>query len=160
MKRVLLALTLAVAACGQAQTAPAPPASGGYGPNPTLPAPQSAPIPTVNAAHAVGWPARGAPRAPAGFVVTRYFEGLAHPRWIYTLPNGDVLVAESSTRAQNGGGVRGWIENLVQNRAGALGQSANRITMLRDENHDGVVDSHYVFAEGLNQPFGMALVGQ
>ncbi len=156
MKRVLLALTLAVAACGQ----PAPAPNSSYGPNPTLPAPQGGPIPTVNAARAVGWPAGAAPHAPAGFVVTRFFENLDHPRWIYTLPNGDVLVAESSTQPESGGGVEGWVRNAVQNSAGALGQSANRITMLRDENHDGVVDSHYVFAEGLNQPFGMALVGE
>ena len=155
MKRALLALTLALAACGQSQPQP----NESYGSNPTLPPPQTSPIPTVNAARAVGWPAGAAPRAPAGFVVTRYFERLEHPRWIYTLPNGDVLVAELSSQAESGGGVEGWVRNAVQSSAGALGRSANRITMLRDEDHNGVVDSHYVFAEDLNQPFGMALLG-
>jgi glucose/arabinose dehydrogenase len=155
MKRALLALTLAFAACGQ--TPPQPNLS--YGPNPALPPPQTSPIPTVNPARAVGWPAGAAPHAPAGFVVTRYFENLEHPRWLYTLPNGDVLVAESSSQAETGGGVEGWVRNAVQNSAGALGRSANRITMLRDEDHNGVVDSHYIFAEDLNQPFGMALLG-
>jgi glucose/arabinose dehydrogenase len=155
MKEALIVLALALFACGQSP----PSANNSYGANPQLPAPQSGVIPTVHTARAVGWPANGAPHAPAGFLVTRYAQGLRHPRFIYTLANGDVLVAESSTQASSGGGVRGWIENAVQGNAGALGESANRITMLRDENSDGVVDSHYDFAEGLNQPFGMALVG-
>jgi glucose/arabinose dehydrogenase len=156
MKGALLALAFVVAACGQSGQTPN---GAGYGPNPTLPAPQSSLIPTVNAARAVGWPAHAAPRAPAGFIVTRYAERLDHPRWIYTLPNGDVLIAESSTQPSRGGGVEGWVENAVQQHAGALGQSANRIVMLRDDNRDGVVDSRYDFAEDLNQPFGMALLG-
>ncbi|MFZ2028677.1 MAG: sorbosone dehydrogenase family protein [Vitreimonas sp.] len=155
MKKALIVLALALSACGQAP----PTANNSYGANPQLPAPQSGGLPTVNAARAVGWPANGAPRAPTGFVVTRYAQGLQHPRAIYTLPNGDVLVAESSTQASSGGGVQDWIQNAVQRNAGALAESANKIIMLRDDNHDGVVDSHYDFAEDLNQPFGMALVG-
>jgi glucose/arabinose dehydrogenase len=155
MKEALLVLALALSACGQSP----PSANNSYGANPQLPAPQSGGIPTVRTARAVGWPANGAPRAPAGFVVTRYAQGLQHPRSIYTLPNGDVLVAESSTQPSSGGGVQDWIQNAVQQHAGALGQSANRIVMLRDDNQDGVVDSHYDFATDLNQPFGMALVG-
>jgi len=155
MKKALIVLALALSACGQSP----PAANNSYGANPQLPAPQGG-IPTVNAARAVGWPANGAPHAPDGFVVTRYAEGLQHPRFIYTLPNGDVLVAESSTRPSSGGGVQDWIQNAVQRNAGALADSANKIVMLRDDNHDGVVDSHYDFAEGLNQPFGMVLVGE
>jgi glucose/arabinose dehydrogenase len=151
-----LVLTLALAACGGG----APPTDRGYGPNPQLPAPEKGgPIPTLEAAEAVGWPDGAAPIAPAGFTVRRYAENLAHPRWLYVLSNGDVLVAESATLARRGGGVEGWIANRMQRRAGALGGSANRITLLRDSDGDGDVDARHVFAENLNQPFGMALVG-
>src|SRR5262249_10239751 len=84
------------------------PGSNQYGANPNLPAPQSGMIPTIKTAQAVGWPANGAPHAPAGFTVTRYAEGLNHPRLPYLLPNGDVLVVESSTQASNGG-MQEWI---------------------------------------------------
>ena len=90
--------------------------------------------------------------------MTRFAGGLDHPRWIYVLPNGDVLVAESATEPQEGGGLMGWIRNAVQRNAGALHESANRITLLRDSDGDGDVDARHVFAENLNQPFGMALV--
>ena len=156
MKRALLVLAAVLCACGQSP----PPVNNSYGANPQLPAPQSGGIPTVNTARVVGWPSNGAPQAPAGFVVTRYAQNLQHPRLVYLLPNGDVLVAESSTQPSSGGGVQDWIQNAVQRNAGALAESANKIVMLRDDNHDGVVDSHYDFAEGLNQPFGMALVGE
>ena len=158
MKPTLLALVFAIGltACGDGLVAP----DQGYGPNPELPAPEKGgPLPTIETARAVGWPADAGPVAPAGFVVTRYAEELAHPRWLYLLPNGDVLVAESSTLPSRGGGLEGWVENLVQRRAGALAESANRITLLRDSDGDGVVDARHVFAENLNQPFGMALVG-
>lgn len=157
MRRHLFALALAaiLAGCSN-QPLPDP----GYGANPELPAPQTGGlIPTLNPATAVGWPDEGAPVAPAGFTVTRYAENLAHPRWLYVLPNGDVLVAESSTRPTQGGGLRGWIANMMQRRAGALDESADRITLLRDSDGDGVVDARHVFAENLNQPIGMALVG-
>ncbi|MGD9967628.1 MAG: sorbosone dehydrogenase family protein [Hyphomonadaceae bacterium] len=152
---VAAAFGFAAAACGQ----PAPPAEPGYGAAPQLPEPQSGMLPTVNTADAVGWPDGAAPRAPDGFTVTRYAENLDHPRWLYLLPNGDVLVAEVSTEAQQGGGLMGWIRNSVQRGAGALGESADRITLLRDSDGDGDVDARHVFAERLNQPFGMALVG-
>jgi len=156
MKMFVLVAALALAACGQ----PAPPAEHGYGAHPQLPEPQSSMLPTVNTAEAVGWPDGAAPRAPEGFTVTRYAENLDHPRWLYLLPNGDVLVAESSTEAQQGGGLMGWIRNSIQRGAGALGESADRITLLRDNDGDGDVDARHVFAENLNQPFGMALVGE
>lgn len=146
---------LVLAACGQR----APSAEHSYGAEPELPAPQSGILPTINAANAASWPAGAAPTAPAGFTVTRYSEGMAHPRWLYVLPNGDVLVAESATVPVQGGGIVGWIQNNVQRSAGAFGESANRITLLRDSDGDGVVDARHVFAEGLNQPFGMVLVG-
>jgi glucose/arabinose dehydrogenase len=136
-----------------------PPPEQSYGANPQLPAPQSGGLPTINPARAVGWPRGAAPVAPAGFTVTRFDEGLDHPRALYLLPNGDVLVAESSTRAESGGGIVGWVRNHVQQRAGAIGASADRITLLRDVDGDGDIDQRHVFAEHLNQPFGMALIG-
>lgn len=155
MKKLALAAALALAACGQ----PAPPAEHGYGADPQLPAPQTSMLPTLRTADAIGWPAGAAPTAPEGFTVTRYAENLDHPRMIYQLPNGDILVAESSTKPEEGGGFMGWIRNRVQRSVGALSESADRITLLRDSNGDGVVDARHVFAEDLNQPFGMALVG-
>jgi len=155
MKKLVLAAALALAACSQ----PAPPAEHGYGADPQLPAPQERMLPTVNTADAIGWAADASPRAPEGFAVTRYAENLDHPRWVYLLPNGDVLVAESSSKAQEGGGFMGWIRNRIQRNAGALGESADRITLLRDSDGDGDVDARHVFAENLNQPFGIVLVG-
>jgi glucose/arabinose dehydrogenase len=157
MKRTFL---LSLGALVLAACVPAPAPDQGYGPNPQLPAPErGGPIPTLAAAEAVGWPDGGAPTAPAGFTVSRYAEGLAHPRWLYVLPNGDVLVAESATLPARGGGIEAWVANRMQRRAGALAGSANRITLLRDSDGDGAVDARHVFAENLNQPFGMALVG-
>jgi glucose/arabinose dehydrogenase len=154
MQKLLLAAVVALAACSQSVPSP----ERGYGADPELPEPQSSALPTVNTAEAVGWPEGAAPTAPAGFTVTRYTQGLDHPRWLYVLPNGDVLVAESSTEPQTGGGLMGWIRNSVQRGAGALGESADRITLLRDSDGDGDVDERHIFAENLNQPFGMALV--
>lgn len=156
MKKLVLVAMLALVACGQ----PAPPPQHGYGADPQLPAPQSGVLPTVNTAEAIGWPAGGAPTAPEGFTVTRYAEGLDHPRMLYQLPNGDILVVESSTKPQQGGGIMGWIRNNIQRGAGALSESADRITLLRDSDGDGVVDARHVFAEDLNQPFGIVLVGE
>lgn len=151
-----VALAIALTACGGGPVSP----DQGYGANPDLPAPaKGGLLPTIETAEAIGWAAGAAPTAPQGFSVTRYGEGLQHPRWIYVLPNGDVLVAESSTLPSRGGGLEGWIGNMVQRHAGALAESANRITLLRDSDGDGDVDERHVFAENLNQPFGMALVG-
>jgi glucose/arabinose dehydrogenase len=155
MKQLVLAAAIALTGCGQ----PAPPPEGGYGGDPQLPEPQSSIFPTVRTAEAVGWADGAAPTAPHGFTVTRFAENLDHPRWLYLLPNGDVLVAESSTEAQTGGGLMGWIRNSIQRGAGALGVSADRITLLRDSDGDGAVDARYVFADNLNQPIGMALIG-
>ncbi|MBL8543589.1 MAG: sorbosone dehydrogenase family protein [Hyphomonadaceae bacterium] len=154
MKKILLAAAVLLAACGGRS----PPPESGYGAEPELPAPERTLLPTVNPAPATVWPAGAAPHAPEGFTVTRFAEGLQHPRWVYVLPNGDVLVAESSTKPSQGG-ITAWIANQVQRRAGALSPSADRITLLRDNNGDGAVDERHVFAENLNQPFGMALVG-
>lgn len=155
MKKLVLVAAFVLASCGE----PTPPAEHGYGVQPQLPNPQSGILPTINIAEAIGWADGAAPTAPAGFVVTRYAEDLEHPRWLYVLPNGDVLVAESSTKPQEGGGLLGWIRNRIQRDAGALHESADRITVLRDTDGNGSVDARHVFAENLNQPFGIVLVG-
>lgn len=129
--------------------------------HPTLPAPEHALIPTANIAPVVGWPADAGPQPAQGTRVVAFARGLDHPRWLYVLPNGDVLVAETNAPAKpdDGNGLKGWIMGLVMKRAGATVASANRITLLRDTNGDGVADVRSVLLEGLNSPFGMALVG-
>ncbi len=140
-----------------------PPASAanGYGPAPVLPLPQHNLIPTVNIAPAKGWPVGLTPQAVAGTRVTAFASGLDHPRWLTVLPNGDVLVAETNAppRPGNASGIRGWVMGLVMKRAGAGTASANRITLLRSTLGSAVADHRSVFLEGLNSPFGMALVG-
>ena len=151
-------VVLALSACGDVATLPV---SAGSGSQPTLPPPQHTLIPTVNIAPAQGWPVGATPQAAAGMRVVAFASGLDHPRWVYVLPNGDVLVAESNAppKPDDGKGIRGWIMGLVMKRAGAGVPSANRITLLRDTNGDGVADYRSVLLEKLNSPFGMALVG-
>jgi glucose/arabinose dehydrogenase len=133
----------------------------GFGPNPTLPEPSRSLIPTVNVAPVDTWKGKEQPVAPAGFVVTAYARGLEHPRWVYTLPNGDVLVAETNAppKPDDSKGVKGAIMTHEMKKAGAVTESANRITLLRGLDANGVAQSRTVFLKGLNSPFGMALVG-
>lgn len=147
---------LLVGACASEQGNPA----AAYGTDPEIAEPAGGGLfPTVHTADPIGWDQSEAPTAPSGFTVTRFAEGLAHPRWVYVLPNGDVLVAESATQPAKGGGLMGWIKNQIQRGAGAIVESANRITLLRDADDDGVAEMQAPFVEGLNQPFGMVLVG-
>jgi glucose/arabinose dehydrogenase len=131
------------------------------GPNPTLPAPRKALIPTVLIAPAKGWPKGAAPTAAAGLKVTRFAEDLDHPRWLYVLPNGDVLVAETNRPPQKPEpkGIRAWFMKYFFKRAGASVPSANRITLLRDADGDGIAETRTPFLQNLFHPFGMALVG-
>ena len=133
----------------------------GMGANPTLPAPDTSLIPTVRVAKAVGWPRGVVPSPAAGLSVHAFAQGLEHPRWLYVLPNGDVLVAETNAppRPGDGKGIKAWIAGKVMARAGATVPNANRITLLRDSNGDGVADTRSVLLAHLNSPFGMALVG-
>ncbi|HEY9216709.1 MAG TPA: sorbosone dehydrogenase family protein [Phenylobacterium sp.] len=158
-KRALgsLAVVLALAACASAGSKDP---FVGFGPNPVLPKPQKALLPTLNAPKAVGWTQGQAPKAPPGFVVTPFAAGLAHPRWIYVLPNGDVLVAQSSSEPHKPKGFRDWIAQRVQKNAGALMESPNNIILLRDADGDGIAEVRDTFAQGLQRPTGMALLGQ
>jgi glucose/arabinose dehydrogenase len=137
------------------------PDSATTGPNPTLPEPTSSLIPTVKVAPAKGWPEGVTPKAAPGTQVNAFATGLQHPRWVYVLPNGDVLVAETNApeRPEEGKGIKGRAMKHFQKKAGAGVPSANRITLLRDADGDGVAETRELFLEGLNSPFGMALVG-
>jgi glucose/arabinose dehydrogenase len=133
----------------------------GTGPDPKLPAPNPTLIPTVSIAPAKGWPAGTTPVPARGLMVYAFADKLDHPRWLYVLPNGDVLVAETNAPAKpdDSKGLRGWFMTKAMAYAGAGTPSANRITLLRDADGDGKVDTRSVFLDGLNSPFGMALVG-
>jgi len=135
--------------------------ASGTGPNPQIPAPVTTLIPTVNIATATGWRVGSKPITTEGTSVVRFAEGLDHPRWIYVLPNADVLVAETNAppKPDDSKGIRGQIMKLVMKKAGAVTPSANRIVLLRDTNNDGIAETKTVFLEGLKSPFGMALVG-
>lgn len=132
-----------------------------YGPNPVLPPPQQSVIPVLNPPKAIGWGAGEKPVAADGLQVAAFASALDHPRWLYVLPNGDVLVAETNgpERPDDAKGIKGQIFRIFQRRAGGGVPSANRITLLRDADGDGVAEVRTVFLDGLNSPFGMALVG-
>lgn len=151
-------VALSLGACGEQATLPF---KAGTGPQPNLPAPNTTLIPTVNIAPATGWPAGKKPRAAPGFEVNALACGLDHPRWLYVLPNGDVLVAESNAPAKPDGakGLKAWVMKRVMKRAGAGVPSADRITLLRDADGDGHAEIAHAFIQNLYSPFGMALVG-
>ncbi|GAB3025477.1 PQQ-dependent sugar dehydrogenase [Bowmanella dokdonensis] len=132
-----------------------------YGKDPNLPPPDEDLIPTVNAAEAIGWPENAAPKAHAGNQVQRFAADLKHPRWLYVLPNGDVLVAESNAPAkpEQDKGIKEWVMGLVKEDAGAAVPSADRITLLRDADGDGRAEQRHVFLDNLHSPFGMTLIG-
>lgn len=154
----LLVCPVILNGCGEVATVPE---QAGMGLHPTLPPPNPTLLPTVNIAPAKGWPAGAKPQAAAGLAVNAFATNLDHPRWLYVLPNGDVLVAETNAppKPEDSKGIKGWVMKQVMQRAGAGVPSANRITLLRDANGDGSAETRTVFLQGLNSPFGMALVG-
>ena len=159
MKRPLILLCiLGLGACTETARLPE---SVTTGPNPTLPEPVETFIPTVKIAPAKGWPEGVKPKAAAGTQVSAFATGLQHPRWVYVLPNGDVLVAETAApkRPEEGKGIKGRVMSSYMKKAGSAVPSANRITLFRDADGDGVAEGRHVFLENLNSPFGMALVG-
>lgn len=151
-------MAIALCSCGGAHL----PVSAGVGPEPALPPPSPSLIPMVYIAPARGWPAGRTPVAANGTVVNAFATGLDHPRWLHVLPNGDVLVAETNAppRPDDAKGIRGFFFKYFQKQAGGAVPSANRITLLRDADGDGVAETRSVFLSGLNSPFGMALVGR
>ncbi|MEN3365026.1 MAG: hypothetical protein V7606_2300 [Burkholderiales bacterium] len=153
------AVVLSLGACGDTAKLPE---SAGIGPKPELPAPHRSAIPTVQIAPAKGWPAGATPTAAPGLSVSAFAVGFDHPRWLYVLPNGDVLVAETNAppKPEGADGIRGWFMEKVMKRAGAAVPSANRVTLLRDADGDGVPETRNIFLQGLNSPFGMTLVGE
>ncbi|MGJ7580308.1 PQQ-dependent sugar dehydrogenase [Variovorax sp. RHLX14] len=163
---LVAAAVLLVTACGETAKLPF---DAGVGPTPQLPVPNKTLIPTLKIAEAIGWNDAAGPTAPQGFKVTALARQLDHPRWVFTLPNGDVLVAESNKppkepnapQAEKGlfDKAKGVVQGMVMKRAGAGVPSANRITLLRDVDGDGTAETRSVYLQGLNSPYGMALVG-
>jgi len=127
---------------------------------PQIPAarPQGA-IPTLKMPTARGWAAGQTPRAAPGLQVNPFAANLKHPRWICVLPNGDVTVAEALTVPGAPQSVFSHAVVATMRRAAAIGESPNRITLLRDADGDGVAETRETFLQNLNQPFGMALIG-
>jgi glucose/arabinose dehydrogenase len=131
-----------------------------WGSSPVIPAakPQGA-IPTLKMPTARGWSDGQTPVAAPGLKVNAFATGLDHPRWIQVLPNGDVLIAESMSMDRPPRSLFDYAMVSTMRRADAMGVSANRITLLRDADGDGIAETREVFLNGLNQPFGMALLG-
>src|SRR5688500_5609753 len=157
---LLLALAVALASCGDTSQIPL---ARGVGPVPELPPPVTTPIPTVKVAEAVGWPAGATPVPAAGLRVQPFATGLEHPRWLLALPNGDVLVAETAAPPKpeqyEDNSLKGQFMAMFMKKAGSAVPSANRITLLRDADGDGVAEVKRPYIQGLMSPFGMALVG-
>ena len=155
----LLAATLLLAACGETANLSV---AEGTGPSPKLPAPTKTLLPSINIADATGLPEGAAPTPAQGLRVQSFAAGLDHPRWLYVLPNGDVLVAETAAPPKPkgmDGGIRGWFMKMFMKKAGSAVPSANRISLLRDADGDGVAEMRTPFLTGLFSPFGMALIG-
>ncbi|WP_338332889.1 sorbosone dehydrogenase family protein [Acetobacter sp. LMG 32666] len=131
----------------------------GMGPNPVLPEPAGRPLPTVNIARPIGWKQGEHPTPAAGLDVTAFAAGLDHPRWLYVLPNGDVLVAQSNSPGTDIQTLKNRIASFVMGAVGAGVPSPNRIMLLRDENGKGAATLQTILLEHLDSPFGMALVG-
>ena len=131
----------------------------GMGPNPVLPDPAGRPLPTVNIARPIGWKQGEHPTPAAGLDVTAFAAGLDHPRWLYVLPNGDVLVAQSNSPGTDIQTFKNRIARFVMGAVGAGAPSPNRIMLLRDEDGKGAATLQTVLLDHLDSPFGMALVG-
>lgn len=155
---VLVGTLVAVGGCSRTARLPISEVSGT---EPRLAEPDRSLIPIVNIAPAEGWAANEKPVPADGLAVSAFASQLEHPRWLYVLPNGDVLVAETNAppRPDDATGIRGWIMGKVMKRAGATVPSADRITLLRDANGDGVAEVRSTFIDGLRSPFGMQLIG-
>jgi glucose/arabinose dehydrogenase len=155
-RAMLAAALLSVSACGSSAKHSV---LDGTGPNPTLPKPSTSLVPVINVPEARGWRGDRTPQPAPGFAVNAFARNLQHPRWLHVLPNGDVLVAETNAPPDASGykGVKGWFFTRFQRKAGGAAPSANRITLLRDADGDGIAEMRSVFVTGVQSPFGMAL---
>ena len=159
MKSLIIpfAVTLALAGCGESAKNDI---NAGIGENIALPEPNPTKIPTVHVAKAIGWSDSAKPVAAEGTSVQAFAKTLSHPRWLYQLPNGDVLVAETNFQMQGlEGSIKGWFAKHFLTKGGAIGNSPDCITLLRDKDGDGVAETRSTFLSGLHSPFGMALIG-
>ncbi len=156
-----MATATAHALPGDADRGPVASPPDTVGPNPRIAPVDKHLLPTMQIAPAKGWAAGAKPAAANGIAVNAYAQGLAHPRWLYVLPNGDVLVAETNAPAKpdDSKGIKGKVQKAVQGRAGANSPTQNRIVLLRDADGNGVAETKTVFIDHLNSPFGMVLVG-
>jgi len=159
MKSLIIpfAVTLALAGCGESAKNDI---NAGIGENIVLPEPNPTKISTVHVAKAIGWSHSAKPVTAEGTSVQAFAKTLSHPRWLYQLPNGDVLVAETNFQMQGlEGSIKGWFAKHFLTKGGAIGNSPDRITLLRDKDGDGVAETRSTFLSGLHSPFGMALIG-
>jgi glucose/arabinose dehydrogenase len=149
---------IGLSACGDTSKLPE---KADEGPQPKIVDPVTSMIPTLHIAPAKGWPEGGVPKAAEGLAVNAFASGLDHPRWLFTLPNGDVLVAESNApkKEEIDFSIRKWVQGIVMKRAGSKVPSANRISLLRDADGDGIAETRTAFLTDLNSPFGMTLIG-
>ncbi len=161
MYRYVCSFLLAAACSTTLARAQAPAMPVGFGPQPALPAPDRQFIPTVNVAPVQRWAAAQRPVVAPGLTIEAYAREFDHPRWLYVLPNGDVLVAETNAppKPDDSKGIKGAIMQMQMKKAGAATTSANRITLLRGVDANGMAQTRSVFLQGLHSPFGMALVG-
>ena len=157
-RRLMGLLPLCLIACGGRARLPL---EAGIGPQPAIPEPRQSLIPTMKVAKARRWKGDEMPTAANGLAVNAFARDLDHPRWLYVLPNGDVLVAETNgpPRPDELKGIKRWFTKRFLKKSGAAVPSANRITLLRDADGDGVAETRSTLLDSLYSPFGMALVG-
>jgi glucose/arabinose dehydrogenase len=134
------------------------PSDATAGKNPTLVDPDPQWIPSVSLPRTIGWQANQAPTPAKGLAVTRFAGNLDHPRTMLTLPNGDVLVAETKAPAgDKPGGITGMAMKWMKDRVGAGGPSPDKILLLRDANGDGKAEERFDFrTKDMHSPSGMA----
>src|SRR5712675_2359942 len=154
----LAGIATVAAACGSPARVPV---SAEIGVHPEIPRPNESLIPVINVVKAKRWTDDATPVAAEGLAVRAFARELNHPRWLYVLPNGDVLVAETNApkRPDDGKGIKGFFFKVFLAKGGGAAPSMNRIMLLRDTNGDGVADTRSIFLSGLYAPFGMTLVG-
>ena len=167
LKKIFIGLVVVIAALGlfywwltMPQKAQLPLADV-EGTDPVLAKPDPQTFPTIGVAKPIGWAADAAPEAAPGLAVNRFAQGLAHPRIMYTLPDGDVLVTLTNSPPRDGGGnggfsIQGFIAGLLFARAGADVASPNQLVLLRDADGDGVAEQRVVLRDGLDSPGGIA----